>query len=143
MSTSEKAGLPEDYVTGIEEIDRQHGNLIDLVGEARRTLHSDSSPARLGAVIRELLSYSIYHFETEERLMRQYGYAQAQPEDAELHIRQHRSFSQQVAKLQEEAAADRQVDTTELIRFLLEWIDRHIRQTDRKLAGFILAERKP
>ena len=135
------SNLGPDYLTGVERIDSQHSNLINLVNEARHTLNRDASPSRIEKIVKELLSYAIYHFRTEEALMKEYGYLQARSAEAQAHIQEHRGFSERVAALQEEVRLHARVDTDALVRFLLDWIAQHILETDKKLAAYILQRR--
>ena len=44
------------------------------------------------------------HFETEEALMQEYGYAQDESPDAHRHQAEHRGFTQQVIAVREKAS---------------------------------------
>ena len=129
------------FLTGVLEIDDQHRNLIDLVNEASNDLIDNANPKNLKLIAQELLSYAIYHFETEERLMAEYGYRDRENSDAEAHIRSHREFSAKVVILQEALRNREHVDADELLDFLVRWVTEHILGTDKKRANFILRHR--
>ena len=88
-------------------------------GRDRRTApHSCSHPQRgwrelshgaslddYEAITHELLSYALYHFETEEALMQEYGYAQDEPPTPTGTRPNTRSFTQQVLTVREQLKA--------------------------------------
>lgn len=140
MGTPIRPALEFDdaFITGVDEIDSQHRNLIDLTNEAGVKMDGNATPDEVRELVRELLSYAIYHFSTEERLMQEYGYTEA---DAAAHIERHRDFSAKVTGVQEALQRHDYVDTAELMRFLANWITQHILGTDKHLATFILERR--
>lgn len=143
MQTQQALAFDDAFVTGVDEIDNQHRNLIDLTNEAAVVLGGNPAPARVKQLVRELLSYAIYHFRTEEMLMAQYAYEADEPADAVAHVERHREFSAKVVEVQEALQKHEYVDTDALVGYLADWIRRHILGTDQKLAAFILARRAP
>lgn len=129
------------FVTGVEEIDTQHRNLIHLTNEAGRVLVGNPPPRVMRAMVQELLSYAIYHFRTEEALMREYGYIEAGADNADEHIRRHRDFSVRVVEMQKALQNHEPVNCAELNAFLTDWVAKHIMGTDQQLAAFILEKR--
>ena len=130
------------FITGVAEIDDQHRNLISLTNEAGVILLGNPRPAVVKNVVQELLSYAIYHFRTEEALMREYGYVERDQGAAEAHVGCHRDFSSQVVETQETLQRGDYVDPDALLGFLRDWIRGHILGTDQHLAAFILAQRE-
>ncbi|MDO9138937.1 MAG: bacteriohemerythrin [Methylobacter sp.] len=125
----------ERLVTGIDKIDGQHQILINLFNEANTQLTADNSAEFLEHITRDLLSYALYHFETEEQLMQQYGYV----DDAATHIQQHRSFSAKVVAVRNDIKAGVLISREDLLSFLNRWLIDHIFNTDKRLADFLLA----
>jgi hypothetical protein len=68
------------YATGVEAIDEQHMILVHTLNEAATKLAEDASVEHLDRITQDLLAYALYHFETEESLMQQYGYEEGSPE---------------------------------------------------------------
>jgi hemerythrin-like metal-binding protein len=89
----------------------------------------------------DLLSYALYHFETEEDLMIQYGYNETSAEDAERHQNEHRAFSSRVVAVREGLKGGIMISREDLLSFLNNWLVNHILNTDKKLANFIIAKR--
>ncbi|MCB1923488.1 MAG: hemerythrin family protein [Gammaproteobacteria bacterium] len=129
------------FITGVDEIDNQHRNLINLTNEAATVLADDPATPQLRPLVQELLSYAIYHFRTEEVLMKEYAYAVDDAEAAALHIDRHRRFAARVVEVQEALNRNEAVDGAALVAYLHEWIREHILGTDQHLAAFILARR--
>ena len=124
-------------LTGVAEIDQQHRILVDTLSEVRTKL-TDEAPASLfEQITRDVLAYAIYHFDTEERLMQQYGYAAAAPEEAAGHLDAHRRFSEQVVALRTEARLGKTGSRTALRQLLEGWLVGHILNTDQGLGQFI------
>jgi hemerythrin-like metal-binding protein len=131
----------ESFVTGIAKIDEQHKILVDTLNEANARLGDIPNPELLGEITRNLLSYALYHFETEEALMQANDYAATCPEDSARHHREHRDFSQTVVNLRKGIQAGQLVDRQTLITFLSEWLVNHILHTDKKLGAWLAEHR--
>lgn len=125
--------------TGIKEVDSQHRFLVDTLRQANSRLINDHEGALLGDIARDLLTYAIMHFETEEALMKRYGYAEAFPDLARIHVAQHRDFSHQVVAVCDNLREGRQVSRTEVLKFLNEWLRHHVLGIDQKLGAFLRA----
>jgi hemerythrin-like metal-binding protein len=127
----------EKMTTGVPEVDNQHRFLVDTLREANRRLMDEHESALLGEIARDLLTYAIMHFQTEEDLMKRYGYADAFPDVAKAHIAQHRDFSHQVVAVCDNLREGRQVSRVEVLKFLNEWLRHHVLGIDQKLAAFV------
>jgi hemerythrin len=127
----------DDLMTGIEKIDEQHQILVNLFNEANTRLTNNNSAEFLEQITRDLLSYALYHFETEEELMQKYHFAENTDDDT--HIKQHRSFSARVVAVRNDIKAGVLISREELLSFLNNWLINHILNTDKKLASFLLA----
>ncbi len=137
MSDSEPIQWSDALLTGVAEIDRQHRILVDTLNEARVRLTSKTDDPLFEQITRDLLAYAIYHFNTEEQLMQQFGYATAFPEEARAHLVAHRSFSEQVVALRDKAREGNPGSRIALLVFLKNWLTNHIMTTDKALGLFI------
>jgi hemerythrin-like metal-binding protein len=131
-----------NFETGVTEIDDQHRILVNALNEVNNQSAGNSSAEFLEKITRDLLSYALYHFETEEELMREYGYEEEEGQDAEAHLQQHRSFSAQVVAVRDGLKAGNLISREELLGFLNSWLVNHILNTDRRLGAFIVAKRQ-
>lgn len=127
----------DSMTTGVAQIDNQHRFLVDTLRQANNRLLDDHEGALLGEIAKDLLTYAIMHFETEENLMKRYGYAEAFPELARAHIAQHRDFSHQVVAVCDNLREGRQVSRIEVLKFLNEWLRHHVLGIDQKLGAFV------
>ncbi len=128
-------------MTGVPEIDEQHRILVHTLNEASEKLCGESAPEVLEAITQDLLGYALYHFETEELLMRDTGYEATDDADARRHLAEHRDFSTQVLAVRDRLKAGIPIPPHELLVFLNNWLVNHIMHTDMRLAAFILARR--
>ena len=131
----------DEFLTGVSEIDEQHRILFTLFNVANAKLETNVSAEFLEKITCDLLSYALYHFETEEELMQEYAY----PDDSDdkiSHIQQHRFFSNKVVEVRNGIKAGQLISREDLLNFLYGWLVNHILNTDKKLGAFILAARK-
>jgi hemerythrin len=132
----------DSYATGVEEIDEQHMILVHTLNEASEKLARDSDIETLEQITQDLLSYALYHFETEEELMQEYGYNETETEtEAQEHLLQHRSFSAKVVAVREGISSGTPIEPADLLEFLNNWLVNHILKTDMKLGAFIKSRR--
>jgi len=131
----------DSFATGVAEIDEQHMILVHTVNEAAVLAARDDSPDAIERITRDLLSYALYHFETEERLMEEYGYAEGASADAHGHLEAHRAFSARVVATRERLKSGEPVAMDDVIQFLKGWLVNHILTVDKKLGAFIVARR--
>lgn len=127
----------ETMTTGVATVDSQHRFLVNTLSEANRRLLNDYEGALLDEIAKDLLAYAIVHFETEEDLMKRYGYADAFPELAQFHIAQHRDFSRQVVTVCDSLREGRQVSRIEVLKYLNEWLRKHVLGIDQQLGAFV------
>ncbi|HEY8094773.1 MAG TPA: bacteriohemerythrin [Methylobacter sp.] len=126
-------------VTGIDKIDEQHQILVNLFNEANAKLTVNNNADFLEQITRDMLSYALYHFETEEEMMQKFGYTEDKIEDVDTHIQQHRSFSTKVVAVRNDIKVGILISREELLSFLNSWLINHILNTDKRLAAFLLA----
>ena len=127
----------DSYLTGVERIDAQHKVLVNTLNDANARLSGTITRELLEQITRDLLSYAIYHFETEEALMQEFDYAGLSAADEVKHREEHRSFSQQVVSLREGLRDGRLVSREDLLSFLNQWLVNHILNTDKRLGAFL------
>jgi len=137
MERWELARLTDSMLTGVSQIDSQHQVLINILNEMAAEVTSPSDARRFDRVTRDLLAYVITHFEAEEQLIRESGYAIADPDGARAHIGQHRGFADRVLALRARAADGDAASQADLLAFLRDWLFHHIATTDQNLGRFV------
>ncbi len=122
----------EEYLTGIDVIDREHQILFEIAGRANKLIRSGAVAEKYDKIleiIQELKEYTQYHFADEEEYMREIGY-----EGYEVQKRAHEAFIDRLEEVDFEKIDDNPRKYLEsLIEFLLGWLINHILQSDKKI----------
>lgn len=125
----------DDYLLGIPSIDRQHRELITMLGEFDGAILERRSREITGEILARLGRYTLEHFDYEEDLLARYDYP-----GLDEHRRAHAAMRQRVEDLLAAHGGGRVVPSMELMRFLKNWITTHIMGTDRLYADFLIDE---
>ncbi|MCE1188838.1 MAG: bacteriohemerythrin [Ignavibacteria bacterium] len=111
---------------GVEEIDRQHKKLFDLVNDLYDAMREGKGNEIVGTVLRELHVYTVTHFQFEEKLFRQTGYP-----GSVNHKMEHDALIQRVDELQSKFDSGKVALHLEVLNLLKDWLNQHIRNSDR------------
>lgn len=125
----------EKYSVEIEEIDRQHQKLFALLNELYEAMQDGQAAEVVGKVLDRVIDYTVYHFAYEEKLMRDAGY----PDD-DAHRAEHAELAQQAKELARRLQARQGDVPMATLKFLCDWLGRHILGTDKKYAPFLAAK---
>lgn len=135
----------DSYSVAVPEADRQHRRLFALINQLHEAMSNteleatiDSAVDEMGtiaAVLDELIQYTLHHFSTEESHMR----AGAYPERA-AHEAAHRYFVERVRGFKRDFDNGGAIRSVEIIHFLRDWLDNHIRTLDKQLGAFLSAQ---
>ncbi len=121
----------DKYSVNHTKIDRQHKTLILIINQLDDALNNNNED-NLKEFFEELIGYTIIHFDTEDKLMDKYDY-----ENTDLHKEEHNALKNQVLELQEKVNnGEQKIDDT-VLKFLNEWLIKHIMGTDKKLGTFL------
>jgi len=122
--------MTKDYLTGIEEIDKQHRILFKFVNILEREIESGETKKTLQKAIAFMENYTYEHFGFEEMCM--YGYKCPETTKNKL---EHEKFIKQLKKYN--AKSQKKGYTKELIaeihQFSESWLKSHILDVDSKL----------
>src|ERR1035437_2615049 len=104
------------FVTGIDSIDVQHKELVELVNAVAPQLAvTGEAPARdVRPLLDHLAQYTASHFDDEERLMRAGG---IDPKYLAHHRHLHAAFAKEITQMVRDASADHNVSGANLLRF--------------------------
>lgn len=122
------------YSVRIPQLDAQHTELFRLLDELSDGIEKDL-PLDIEYAVIKLDVYSLYHFASEEHLMKKYGY-----KALAAHLEQHEDFRWRIEGFRERLAGDKRALALEIRGFLEDWICNHILESDKQYAPF-LAER--
>lgn len=131
----ESANWMEEHETesiGVTEIDHQHEQLVALANRLHRAIETSESYAVQASLLDELISFTQFHFATEEALMDRYH----DPE-AGAHKRQHALL---IGQTQFFRHALSNSDSQMILSALRPWLIRHIKNYDRALGRFLQAQ---
>lgn len=122
----------QGYATGIESIDTQHRQIIELINRLDVSVGRQDR-AEVGEIIKGLHEYIHTHFIYEEHLLEQSGY-----KFTESHIRGHRRFVERLESLTRRFEAGAYV-SRELLNFLHRWLVNHIVNEDQNYVPSVQA----
>lgn len=122
----------EEYLTGVELIDKEHEALFQIVDRASRLVKSfDASSGydKIIQILEELKSYTREHFSDEEEYMESIRY-----EGLAAQKRAHEAFIDKLENLDLKAVENNPEEHLQkLLEFLLGWLINHILYTDKKI----------
>ncbi len=118
----------------VPTIDEQHKRLIAIVNDIHATVVAGAERTALNRIFDELISYTVYHFRTEEEFFEKFHYA-----DRELHKTQHNELTQKALELQETYQQGSATVSYEVLDFLHDWLVTHIIGSDRQFGRFLAA----
>lgn len=121
-----------DLSVNIVEIDNQHKKLIDLINLLHDSMRMGKGREIMGKVLKDLTEYTVYHFNTEERLFEKHGYT-----EASRHKREHDDLTKQVMDIKAKFEGGETSITIEVMNFLKEWLNNHIRQSDKRYSSYL------
>ncbi len=122
----------DEYSVGITHIDQDHKKLITLLNQFAIAYDYAMSETFEKEALDELVSYTKYHFEREEKLMSENDYP-----DFEAHKAQHQNMIDEVnsfVALYQEKGHD---SLSEIVDFLKAWLINHINGTDKKYSSYL------
>lgn len=115
----------DTLAVNVEEIDRQHQRLIQIINSLHDAMKVGAPKAALDRIMSDLVSYTRFHFECEENLMRRNNYP-----DIEKHRQEHDSLTATVKRFEEDLKAGRVALSVPLMQFLKTWLKEHISNSD-------------
>jgi hemerythrin len=121
----------DDLVIDDSQIDFQHRQLIDTMGDLEEALAAND-PHRVAEVVPFLRLYVQTHFIDEERVLELVGWAKL-AEHRELH----RGFSRRLGELEGACSRGDLAAGRQLLNFLATWLAGHIRTVDHEFAGVV------
>jgi hemerythrin len=122
----------DEYSLGIEEIDDQHKLLLLGFSAVEDTIKQDKGWSDIHFSIVELKALARMHFSFEEALMRLFGFSEIKE-----HSSEHEHFFVKLEEIENHSL--RNSLGAEILKFLHEWLTKHIRGVDKDYALHILS----
>jgi methyl-accepting chemotaxis protein/hemerythrin len=120
----------ESFATGIRSIDDEHKVLFRMINDLHDAMQQKRSKEAIGEILNGLASYTVNHFDHEEKAFAQTHY----PEEAQ-HKQLHKKLVDQVVELIGRFNAGETLLTHDVITFLQDWLINHIKGTDKKYSA--------
>ncbi len=123
----------DELSVGIDTIDKQHMILVRAINLLAMAIEKNSEQELLTAIFETLANYTITHFSYEEELLDHFGY----PESVE-HKKSHQALVDELKILKEKFDTGEDHLGPQVLKFLVDWLTKHIMGTDKRYAPFIL-----
>lgn len=125
--------MKEEYLVGVEMIDKQHEELFNIANEAYLLVKDEFVADKFDdivAIIKRLKEYTIQHFRDEEAYMLSIRHKKLFSQKAE-----HEEFIEKINEIDFENMDRNQTQTLlDILEFLNDWLVHHILEKD-KLIG--------
>lgn len=123
----------ECFLTGLDEIDRQHRRLVELINQVGEIVTTPGALRTRGLqpLLEELADYADTHFKAEEALMERHGLCER---FASAHAAHHQRFFHDLARLRSRLEDCAGGACRALLDFLVHWLAHHILGTDLYMA---------
>lgn len=123
------------YRTGHTVVDTQHQELFRMVNQLHAAIVENRGKEVLMPTLQKLASYTVEHFQSEEKLMHEVKYPAL-----DAHKKKHDELTQEVKDLIGKYQSGQAVLTMTLSTFLSKWLRHHIKEDDISLVKFIQAQ---
>ncbi len=118
----------DEYATGIDEVDEEHRDLIDVINRLHELLLADDARMTVPAFFSRLLEGVSAHFALEERIMGESRYA-----DLAAHREDHERLLGEIRDVREAFGHAEEVDSVDLAMRLEPWFRHHFATHDLRL----------
>ena len=122
----------KSYEIGSPEIDMQHRRLVGLINELSDAMMNRQGYRAVPHVLEELLDYVQLHFSSEENLMHEMNYP-----GLNEHREEHLGMTGKILEFKGRCSRDNELDASELLRFLCEWLKHHINARDKEFGRYM------
>ncbi len=116
----------------VTAIDEQHKNLVRMLNELHGAMTQKRGKEVIGIIIASLIEYAATHFKTEEDYFDRFRYP-----DTEPHKQEHAAFVSKVKQFKKEYDEGAIALSVEVLHFLSNWLQNHIKGTDKKYSDFL------
>jgi len=119
----------KSFSVGVDDIDKQHQKLIELINELHDAMMCGKDDAVLESVLASVADYTEYHFSFEEKLMDESGY----PETVK-HKAAHQELKRKLLELQKEFPCHKSGTNMRVMEFLQNWLIGHVITAEQDVA---------
>jgi len=127
----------ESFEGGIAEIDSQHIKLVEMINDLHDAMMVGKGADLLGSLLEQLIDYTEYHFDEEEKIFEKNGFP-----DLAYHKEEHRILTEQVKTFMSRHDEGLFKNAVKANRFLRDWLMNHILEKDMKAMAYIKGKTK-
>lgn len=120
----------ESYNTGIEELDRDHKGLVNLINDLYEAMQDGTGGALLLPIFSALKHYTETHFDREERFM-----VDCDAPDQKQHVQEHKQMTARLADLENRHRQGEAAISLQTLTFLRDWLRNHICVVDQAMTA--------
>lgn len=117
----------------IDSIDKQHKILVDLINSFYENINQGSKKEKIEELIKSMKDYTVFHFSTEEKYMKDFDYP-----DFYNHKVEHDKFVETVLNFEERYKSGKLLLSVEITNFIKVWASNHIMGTDKMYSKFFI-----
>ncbi len=122
----------ESFSVKIADIDKQHQKLFTMVNELDAAQRQGKGKDLVGKIIDGLINYVAEHFKHEESYFDRYNYP-----NTKAHKQKHQEFVNKVLEFRTGFEKNRLGLSMDLMKFLGDWLNEHIKGSDLEYAPFL------
>lgn len=123
----------EDMSVGIKMLDEDHQRLVSLLNDLHDGIVAGRAKAALEGVVEQLVKYTIYHFDREEKLFTDAGFP-----GSVAHKSEHDLLSRRARNLQSRFECGQSAQLSlEAMNFLKAWLTGHILGSDKEYGRYL------
>jgi hemerythrin len=122
----------DEFKIGIEEVDFEHQELIELINDLYSETKKEDYAMAVMDCLEEIFAKISAHFALEEKVMRDLQYDQY-----EDHKEDHEVLLDSIMNIMDEYADDNRLDEDEFADRLNDWFVRHFSTKDARMHSFL------
>jgi hemerythrin len=111
----------------VSEIDKQHQRLVQMINELHDAMLQKKGVSVLGPLVDGLIKYADTHFKEEEKYFVRFAYS-----ETAAHKKLHADFVTKVLDFKKKFEANTVGLSMEVMTFLSNWLQGHIKGEDKK-----------
>jgi hemerythrin len=123
------------YSVKVTRCDEDHQKLFALINTLHDAMLAGKGGEKIQQVVRELSSYTKFHFSAEEALLEKTNYTALLS-----HRAQHQDFVKRVDQFQKDLGEGKGGNSIFVLEFLKDWLAKHILQIDKKYSDHLNAK---
>ncbi|MCK5725315.1 MAG: hemerythrin family protein [Thiotrichaceae bacterium] len=122
----------DEYSVGIKSLDDDHRKLLCLINKLQTAVHYQTGEIFEKEALDELVAYTKYHFDREEKMLEEAGYP-----DLDDHKKTHKAMIAEVEGFVEAYNQKGHEALKEVAAYLKNWLIGHINGTDKEYSALL------